>query len=177
MSTARDLGSVTDPSKSSSPHSDPQAATASDQERLLAFAEDLANQIDIGLPRWIRESLGKFLDPDQLLELQSETEAAEREASTHVMIQLRSFLDQDIDQQRTTPLAILRQTVPLVTKILHQAGVPSVNRDRDAARLHPEDWYDLTPASYGDFGDEVQQASLLWGAAKAHIHIQRRRAE
>lgn len=152
-------------------------STAKDQERLQAYAEDLAKQIDVGLPEWIRESLGRFLGQDQLLELQGETEAAEREASTQLMVQLRRFLDQDIDQQRTTPLAILRQAVPLVTRILQQAGVPHANRDRDAARIHPDDYYDLTPASYGDFGDDVQQASLLWGAAKAHIHIQRRKSE
>ncbi len=171
MSTARNLGSVTEPA------ADASASASSDQERLLAFSKDLANQIDVGLPQWIRASLERFLDEDQLTALQAEIETAEREDSTAIMVRLRTFLDQDIDQQRTTPLAILRQAVPLVTNILQQAGVPHVNRDRDAARLHPDDGYDLTPASYGDFGDDVQQASLLWGAAKAHIHIQRRKAD
>ena len=146
---------------------DASASAPSDQERLLAFSEDLAKQIDVGLPQWIRESFGRFLDQDQVIELQQQTEAAEREVSSQLMVQLRRFLEQDIDQQRTTPLAILRQAVPVVTTILHQVGVPHVNRDRDAARLHPDDWYDLTPASYADFGDEVQQASPLMGGSQS----------
>ncbi len=39
----------------------------------------------------------------------------------------------DIDEQRTTPLALIRGAVRYPTEVLRAAGVPPVERDRFAA--------------------------------------------
>lgn len=58
----------------------------------------------------------------------------------------------DVDAQRTTPLTVLR-------------GALLPFGDRVSA-----------PASLGDLGEEAGQAGIVWGAAKAHLHLSRRRA-
>jgi hypothetical protein len=90
--------------------------------------------------------------------------------------ELRTFLALDIDQQRTNPLAILRQAVRYPTSVLHDAQVPEVQRDEFAERSFPADVYDLSPARWMDFGDEVHEAGLIWGAWKAKQHLDRRAA-
>ncbi len=61
------------------------------------------------------------------------------------------------------------------TRILAARGIAPVERDRHARRIHPDDVYDLTPASFADFGPEVHELGITWGAAKAHLHLQQRR--
>jgi hypothetical protein len=61
--------------------------------------------------------------------------------------------------------------------VLAAAGVPPVGRDEVARRLHPDDDYDLTPASFADISPELHEPGLVWGAAKAHVVLARRRRE
>jgi hypothetical protein len=37
--------------------------------------------------------------------------------------------------------------------------------------------YDLTPASFADVDPALHEPGLVWGAAKAHVHLARRRRE
>lgn len=148
-----------------------------DQERLAAYAENLANQIESALLAWMSQALAGRLEADRFEALHAQIDRAGQQAIADLVGPLRELLAQDIDRQRTTPLAILRRAVPYATRVLSEEGVPEPGRDQDARRLHPHDVYDLTPGSYVEFGPAVQEASLMWGAAKAHIHIQRRKAE
>jgi hypothetical protein len=52
-----------------------------------------------------------------------------------------------------------------------------VARDEFSLRNFPDDVYDLTPASFADVDPELHEPGLLWGAAKAHVHLARRRRE
>lgn len=148
-----------------------------DEDRLRNYAEELATQIENALPGWVRRAAQSRLSPNQQAALSPDIERAAADVANEVGSAARRLLGQDIDQQRTTPLAIIREAVGPVNAVLVAAGVAEVGRDGDARRLHPHDVYDLTPGSYLDLGQEVQDASLMWGAAKAHIHIQRRKAE
>lgn len=148
-----------------------------DEDRLRNYAEELATQIEHALPGWVRRAAQSRLTADQQSALSSEIDMAAADATQELGSAARRLLGQDIDQQRTTPLAIIREAVKPVNAVLGAAGVAEVGRDVDARRLHPDDVYDLTPGSYLDLGPDVQDASLMWGAAKAHIHIQRRKAE
>ncbi len=42
--------------------------------------------------------------------------------------------------------------------------------------MFPDDDYDLTPASFGDLDPALHEPGLVWGAAKAHVFLARRRA-
>ena len=88
---------------------------------------------------------------------------------------MRGLLALDIDEQRTTPLSLLRGAVRYPTEVLRAAGVPRVVRDEAQERLFPDDDYDLAPASFADVSPDLADVGLAWGAAKAFTHLQRRR--
>jgi hypothetical protein len=90
---------------------------------------------------------------------------------------VRELLALDIDEQWTNPLTLIRTAISYPTEILQQLGAPTVARDEQSKRFHPDDIYDLTPASFADLGQEVRDLGLSWGAAKAHVHLRRRRQE
>lgn len=148
-----------------------------DDERLCEFATELAEQILSAIPGWVQQCVGRYLSPAQQERWQTEVLNAGIQAVEELAEPLRTLLAADIDQQRTTPLTIVRGGVSYAAGVLTDAGVPHARRDADAVRLHPDDVYDLTPGGYLDLGQSVQDASLMWGAAKAHVHIQRRKAE
>jgi hypothetical protein len=90
---------------------------------------------------------------------------------------VRTLLAADIDEQVTTPLAIIRSAaVRFPTAVLRQAEVPPVVRDAFAASAFPDDIYDLSPASYGDLSADLVDLGIAWGAAKAFIHKRRHRS-
>jgi hypothetical protein len=80
-----------------------------------------------------------------------------------------------VADQRTNPLEIVRRSVVHPTRVLAAAGVAPVDRDEHARRIFPEDPYDLVPGAFGDLDPAVQEPGLLWGAAKAHVILRRRR--
>ncbi len=94
-----------------------------------------------------------------------------------VLVAVAELLSADIDAQRANPLAVIRSLVPPITSALRDVGATPVNRDPDAERLFPGDVFDLTPGAFSDIHPELHMPGLTWGAAKAHVHIQRRRAE
>lgn len=150
-----------------------------DSAALVRYAEALADAIEAALPTWAERAVatrwreGTGDDPPTAV-----TAAAARageHARTEVGPALRALLATDVDAQRTNPLALVRSIVPHVTAVLHEAGLPPVQRDADAARLFPDDAYDLTPGSFADLDPTVHEPGLLWGAAKAHIVLRRRR--
>lgn len=96
------------------------------------------------------------------------------EAASNVGPKLDQLLRADISDQRSSPLGLLREATPFVTRALHSAGLPPVARDEHARALHPDDDYDVTPAAFSDFGEAAHEAGLLWGAAKAHLHLRQR---
>ena len=52
-----------------------------------------------------------------------------------------------------------------------------MERDAQAERLFPDDDYDLAPASFADIDPSVHEPGLVWGAAKAHVILKRRRGK
>ena len=94
-------------------------------------------------------------------------------ATAELMPRIRDLLAKDIDEQRTTPLSLLREAVSFPTAVLRAAGVAAVERDGNDRAMFPDDDYGLTPASFADFGEEVSAAGIGWGAAKAWTHKSR----
>ncbi len=90
---------------------------------------------------------------------------------------VRELLGTDIDEQRANPLALVRSGLGPATARLASLDLPAVERDPFVAQAFPDDIYDLAPATFGDIDESLQEAGLMWGAAKAHVHLSRRRAE
>ena len=109
-------------------------------------------------------------------ELRAAATAAGLAAQAEVGPRVIALLRQDVDDQRSTPLALVRTSVRHPTDVLRAAGVPPVVRDEMAASAFPDDLYDLSPATFADLDPGLAEAGLVWGAAKAHVVLSRRRA-
>jgi hypothetical protein len=141
-------------------------------------AVPLAEAIERALPGWVERSVARLaiafhggVDDD----VRAAATEAGRRAATEVGAEVRELLALDIDDQRTTPLSLLRGAVRYPTEVLRAAGVPPVVRDESQERLFPDDDYDLAPANFADVSPDLADVGLAWGAAKAFTHLQRRR--
>lgn len=143
----------------------------SDAAKLAAYADDLVAGIRADLPLWVETCVASRSSMD----LSAAASAAGTEAASLVGDQIQALLERDIADQHSTPLTLLRGGVRFPTAVLADAGVAPVARDEFSRRKFPDDPYDLTPASFADISARVAEAGLLWGAAKAHVHLTRRR--
>ena len=142
------------------------------------YAVALAEAVEATLPEWVVRSVERILvvwSGQAASEVMAEAEVAARVAVDDVGPKLRELLDADVDEQRNTPLTILRGAVRYPTEVLRAAGVPPVVRDEYQERRFPDDDYDLTPATFVDIDPALHEPGLAWGAAKAFTHLQRHR--
>ena len=168
---------------------------ADDDAALAVYAMALADAVDDVLALWVMRSVARIaeawsagvspgggwdtvgLDEPGLRALRAEAAQAGLAALADVAPRVRALLVTDVDAQRTGPLALLREAVPYPTEVLERAGVPPVARDEFAVRAFPSDRYGLSPAAFGDIDPSLHEPGLVWGAAKAHVVLARRRAE
>lgn len=146
---------------------------------LRRHSDSLADGIAAAIGPWVERCVVSTIENCGGMvtgHIRSEARAAADLAAADVVPRVRALLSLDIDEQRTGPLAILRSAVAFPTAVLRTAGVPPVDRDNAAAEMFPEDIYDLVPASFGDLDPSLQEKGIVWGAAKAHVHLARRRA-
>jgi hypothetical protein len=99
------------------------------------------------------------------------------EAANDTLRRLQLLLNTDVDEQRTNPLGVLRTAVAHPTRVLAGAGVPPVRRDAFAEEAFPDDSYDLSPATWTDVDPSLHEPGVIWGAWKAKVVLDRRRAE
>ncbi len=156
------------------------AAGAGAAEQLLAgYAEALITAADAAIGPWVERSVARrwvdYTGAEPAPALRAASAEAGREAAIVVVARLRELLQADVDAQRTGPLAVLRRAVAYPTAVLRAAGVPPLVRDDFAERNFPDDDYDLSPASFADIDESLHEPGLVWGAAKAHVVLTRRR--
>lgn len=153
---------------------------AADEAALAGHAAALADAVERTLPGWVVRSVVGVADawePGLGLRLADQAAEAGRQAVAEVGPAVRALLATDVDAQATGPLALLRTAVRFPTEVLAAAGVGEVVRDDFSVRAFPEDRYGLAPASFGDLDPSLRELGLVWGAAKAHVVLARRRAE
>jgi hypothetical protein len=146
---------------------------------LQRCGETLAVALEAALPAWVERCVagrwqdwkpGVPLPPDVRLAAQAAGVRAGGEVGTRV----RALLALDVDEQRVTPLDVVRRAVSYPTEVLRAAGLPEVVRDEFAERTFPDDVYDLAPASFAEIDQSLYEPGIEWGAAKAHAHLSRR---
>ncbi len=145
------------------------------QVRRLGCA--LADAIDAAIPGWVERAVAERYQgwsgeqpPRGLMEAARAAGSAARAA---ISPRVRALLEADIDDQRTTPLTLARAAVAYPTRVLADAGVPPVERDRFEEERFPADVYRLAPATFADLGPGVADPGIAWGAAKAWAHRRR----
>ena len=160
---------------------DPAESARSDDEAALSrYAAALADAVDQAIGPWVLRCVASVADrwrPGLSSQLADAAARAAEDARREVGGQVRTLLETDVDQQRTGPLAVLRSGVRFPTAVLADAGVPQVAREAFAQQAFPDDAYDLAPAAFVDIDPALHEPGLVWGAAKAHVVLARRRAE
>ncbi len=119
-------------------------------------------------------SSGADTDPTSVEHAVATTSATVSDA---IVDNVRTLLETDIDEQRANPLALVRSGLGPATELLRELGVDPLIRDPFVEQSYPDDVFDLAPATFGDIHESLHEAGLMWGAAKAHVHISRRKAE
>ena len=151
-----------------------------DDEALAGYATALADGIEAALGPWVRRSITVIAEAwesglaDQLA---APAATAADAAAADIVPRVRALLSTDVDAQRTGPLAVVREAVRYPTEVLRDAGVPAIERDPFVIQAFPEDDYGLVPAAFADLDPRLQEPGMVWGAAKAHVVLARRRAE
>lgn len=147
----------------------------------MEYGRALADAIEVAIPKWVMRSVAgrwrdwKCIDADP--DLVDAARVAGERARVEVGSAVRDLLAQDVDEQHANPLALVRRAVSYATEVLRVAGVPPVVRDEFDERAFPEDIYALTPASFAEVDPALHEPGLMWGAAKAHAHLTRRRGQ
>jgi hypothetical protein len=151
-----------------------------DAEALARYAADLADGVERAIPGWIERATQQVLADQGIAVdggLADAIADAAKAARDHGAPRVRALLATDIDDQHSNPLAILRSLVRFPTDVLRGAGARPVARDEFSRRSFPDDVYDLSPATFADVDPGLHEPGLVWGAAKAHVHLARRRRE
>lgn len=141
-----------------------------------AAAAALADGIDEALAPWVLRCVTSIMTAWRGHCPPEVTAAAVRagtEARAEVSPRVRALLEADIDEHRSTPLAIVRSAVRFPTAVLAGAGCPEVERDDFAVRAFPADVYNLSPASLADVAEDLRELGIIWGATKAFEHKRR----
>ena len=158
----------------------PEADDPDDLAALAAYAGALADGIERAVPAWVERSVRRVLD-DQAIAVDDGVSrriaSAAARAREDGASRVRRLLATDVDRQAGNPLAILRDLVRYPTAVLRAAGARPVGRDEFHERNFPDDVYDLSPATFADVDPALHEPGLVWGAAKARVHLARRRRE
>lgn len=155
-------------------------AGAQDDALLARYSEELLAALDECVGDWVVRCVAGVADRAGVTldrRARGAALAAAERARVEVVRDAGRLLRTDIDEQRSSPLEVLRSAVRHPTAVLRSAGVPPVARDAFAAAQFPDDDYDLAPASFAEVDERLHEPGLRWGAAKAHVHLRRRREE
>ena len=148
---------------------------ADDEARLDAFAAELVDRVDARLDDWVRRSLVASAAAGGVQVVAGDVDAVVADTRALVMPELRRVLSADVDAGAGNPLAALRAGVGPMTERLEAWGAAQPPRDEFLERQFPGDPYQLGPAAFSDVDPELHEPGVVWGAARAHVHLRRRR--
>lgn len=146
-----------------------------------AFLRGLADALGVALVEavapWLvsvacrlAAAAGRTPRPDEMDQLRDAAEATAADLAPR----LRRVLGADVDAGFGTPLATLRDGTAGFTAALAELGFAPVRRDEFARQNFPADVYDLGPATFSDIDPALHEPALVWGAARARVHLRRR---
>lgn len=157
-----------------------QGPSAEEEAAFVRYGVELADAADAVLADWVERCVmgvlaAQGVSPDAAVLVDAAEAGAQAVAA--VIPELRALLARDLEEQATGPLAILRVAVRYPTEVLDAAGARPAVRDEFAVRAFPGDVYALSPAAFADIDERLHDPGLRWGAAKAYLHLARRRAQ
>lgn len=155
--------------------------TLSDDERRLGeLSAELLDGVLAAIPGWIErvvaersETATRTLPPEHRRRIDRASAALTRLLEGP----LQTVLLADVDAGAGSPLAVLRANNGPLNALLDELAVPRPARDPFEAERFPDDHHGVGPASFTDIDPALHDRSLVWGAARAHVHLRRRREE
>lgn len=145
---------------------------ADDEAALAGYAAGLVTAVQAVAVEWLRRLVEQRAPG---LTAGDEVTARLAGEADGLVERLEALLTKDIADQQMAPLEVLRRAIHCPTEVLAEAGVEPSPRDEFSKRNFPNDVYALTPASFADVDPSLHEPGLMWGAAKAHVHLRRRR--
>lgn len=150
------------------------------ERQLNIFAQQLLETLRRDLRPWLGDAVTQRVDsaryvpgPAQADALAAVIDTAVRDATNRLEV----LLGTDIDAQRSTPLAEIRTAVAPVTRTLLDLGfAPHAPAESPPSGL-ADDVFGFGPASLAEISPDAHERGLEWGAAKAFVHLARRRRE
>lgn len=159
----------------------PPGDEANARDRLDATGAAIVAGVEAQVPAWVRAQVERLLDAwgRAAAGVRARAEEASAEAgagaAARVTAELRALFAVDPEDQRATPLEIVRTVYREPTAVLEAVGVPPIVRDEFDERAWPDDVYGLVPRTLGDLGDpDLAPLHLAWGMAKAAVIRTRR---
>jgi hypothetical protein len=144
---------------------------ADDEARLAEIAAELEATLIGAVPVWLRRmatEVSPDVDPGAL-------EDAIGETMEELAPEISRVLRADVDAGAGNPLATVRAATGRVTDLLVRSGAPVPRRDDFDAQAFPDDVFGFGPAAFADIDPSLHERGLMWGAARAHVHLRRRR--
>ncbi len=142
-----------------------------EEEKFTQYGQVLCAAISEAIRPWLNSqvlSRVKMLD--------DELDEAMEHAAVRVEKSIAELAAADVDAPLSGPLERIRQGVEPLNAVLDQRGVEPPRRNAMDQQMRPDDRHELGPMTFRDLGDAVHDAGIGWGAAKAHLHLQRRRS-
>lgn len=103
----------------------------------------------------------------RLQDLGADIPQAAVEKSTADLSESLARLEDSPHDLGESPLELVRIATEPITAALLEMGAQPVERDAQAVELHPDDLFDLYPATSRDLGEEVWQVHMQWGLERA----------
>jgi hypothetical protein len=151
-----------------------------DETDMAQFGQDLLQAAVADTPHWVSSRVYEVAQAQRLPDADDTqawlADAIER-AQCFVGTRLGELVSTDIDRQATTPLSVFRDAVRFPVEVLHQLGAEPIHRGDVSRWAFPNDPFGITPGNLSDVGEATHAAGIVWGAAKAGLHLQRRRSE
>lgn len=146
---------------------------ADDEMRLAEIAADVLARVRVAAPIWLRARAVALCAASGAAT--EGVDAAVDDTLALLEPEIERILLADPDAGAGSPLAAIRASIRPLTDHLHSIGVPPVIRDAFAMENFRDDLYDFGPAAFADIHESLHEPGLMWGAARAHVHLRRRR--
>lgn len=151
---------------SNEPESD---GSASPDEMLAGAGLALGEAILASLPTWTQRVIDERCGRTNSVTAAEANDVGRRMAES-LAGPLAALFAADVDRQRGTPLTLLRAAHGPLTELLAAHGTSMPVRDEVDIAAAPDDVFAISPRRFLDLGDDVHEAGLRWGVAKAFAH-------
>ena len=141
--------------------------------------DDLQQMLHVCIYHWLATTMLRVLEHQDVSTDAAAVSVHETAdvVSSRLLRDLDRLLETDPDDQRSNPLALIRDALSEPSDVLSHLGAQPVPRDEFARNANPGDIFGMAPATWSDIDERLHEPGLKWGAWKAATILMRRREE